>query len=62
VILPVAGAMSTSRVRAHPAIVRGLFRPGFEERLQAVQEAVRTGSVEGSVPVEEIVPSWPDRV
>jgi len=36
--------------------------PGFEERLQAVQEAVRTGSLEGSVPVEEIVPGWPDRV
>lgn len=35
---------------------------GFEERLQAVQEAVRTGSLEGSVPIEEIVPGWPDRV
>jgi Family of unknown function (DUF6247) len=36
--------------------------PGFDERLQAVQEAVRTGSLEGSVPIEEIVPGWPDRV
>jgi hypothetical protein len=35
---------------------------GFEERLQAVQEAVRTGSLEGSVPIEEIVPGWPDRL
>jgi hypothetical protein len=30
--------------------------PGFEERLQAVHEAVRTGSLEGPVPIEEIVP------
>jgi hypothetical protein len=36
--------------------------PGFEERLQAVREAVRIGSLEGSVPVEEIVPGWPDRL
>jgi hypothetical protein len=36
--------------------------PGFEERLQAVHEAVRTGSLEGSVSIEEIVPGWPDRV
>lgn len=34
--------------------------PGFEERLQAVQEAVRTGSLEGSVPIEQVVPGWPD--
>jgi Family of unknown function (DUF6247) len=36
--------------------------PGFEERLQAVQEAVRTGNLEGSVPIEQIVPGWPDRL
>ena len=36
--------------------------PGFEERLQAVQEAIRTGSLDGSVPIEEIVPGWPDRL
>jgi Family of unknown function (DUF6247) len=36
--------------------------PGFEERLHAVQEAVRTGSLEGSVPIEEVVPGWPDRL
>jgi hypothetical protein len=35
--------------------------PGFEERLQAVREAVRTGSLEGSVPIEDIVPGWPAR-
>jgi Family of unknown function (DUF6247) len=29
---------------------------GFEERLHAAQEAVRTGSLEGSVPIEEILP------
>jgi hypothetical protein len=37
-----------------------MFCPGFGERLQAVQEAVRVGSLEGSVPIEEIVPGWPD--
>lgn len=36
--------------------------PGFEERLHALQEAVRTGSLEGSVPIEEIVPGWPDNL
>jgi Family of unknown function (DUF6247) len=35
--------------------------PGFEERLQAVREAVRTGSLEGSLPIEDIVPGWPAR-
>lgn len=32
---------------------------GFATRLAAVQEAVRSGSLEGSVPIEEIVPGWP---
>jgi Family of unknown function (DUF6247) len=36
--------------------------PGFEARLARVREAVRTGSLEGSVPVEEIVPDWPARL
>jgi hypothetical protein len=35
--------------------------PGFEERLQSAGEAVRTGSLEGSVPIEDIVPGWPAR-
>ena len=35
--------------------------PGFGERLQAVQEAVQVGSLERSVPIEEVVPGWPDR-
>lgn len=35
--------------------------PGFGERLGAVREAVRTGSLEGSVPIEEIVPGWHSR-
>lgn len=43
-------------------IAAAFSAPGFEERLQAVQEAVRTGSLEGSVPIEEIVPGWPDCV
>ncbi|HEX9357663.1 MAG TPA: DUF6247 family protein [Streptosporangiaceae bacterium] len=36
--------------------------PGFEARLATVWEAVRTGSLEGSVPIEEIVPDWPARL
>ena len=32
---------------------------GFAARLAAAQEAVRSGSLEGSVPIEEIVPGWP---
>jgi hypothetical protein len=41
--------------------VAAFSAPGFDERLQAVHEVVRTGSLEGSVPIEEIVPGWPDR-
>jgi hypothetical protein len=33
--------------------------PGFAGRLAAVREAVQTGSLEGSVPIEEVVPGWP---
>jgi hypothetical protein len=36
--------------------------PGFDERLQAVREAVRTGSIAGSVPIEELVPGWPNHL
>ena len=36
--------------------------PGFEARLGSVREAVRTGNLEGSVPIEEIVPDWPARL
>jgi hypothetical protein len=35
--------------------------PGFAGRLAAVREAVRAGSLDGSVPVEEAVPGWPGR-
>jgi hypothetical protein len=35
--------------------------PGFADRLEAVREAVRTGSLEGSVPMEEVVPAWSRR-
>jgi hypothetical protein len=35
--------------------------PGYEDRLQAVREAVRTGSREG-MPIEDIVPDWDERV
>lgn len=36
--------------------------PGFEARLEQVREAARTGSLEGTVPIEDIVPDWPDRL
>src|SRR5215813_12697014 len=35
--------------------------PGFADRLAAVRDAVRSGSLEGSVPIEEIVPGWRER-
>ncbi len=35
--------------------------PGFAGRLEAVREAARARSLEGSVPIEEVVPGWPDR-
>jgi hypothetical protein len=35
--------------------------PGFADRLAAVQEAVRSGSMERSVPIEEVVPGWRER-
>jgi hypothetical protein len=36
--------------------------PGFEARLERVRESVRTGSLEGWVPIEDIVPDWSDRL
>jgi hypothetical protein len=36
--------------------------PGFEARLAQVREAVRTGSQEGTVPIEDVIPDWPDRL
>jgi Family of unknown function (DUF6247) len=36
--------------------------PGFEARLASVREAVLAGNLEGSVPIEEIVPDWPARL
>ncbi len=35
--------------------------PGFGARLAGMREAVRAGSLEGSAPIEEIVPDWPAR-
>jgi hypothetical protein len=35
--------------------------PGYEARLQAVQDAVRTGRHEGT-PIEDVVPDWPERI
>jgi Family of unknown function (DUF6247) len=36
--------------------------PGFADRLAAVREAVRTGSLEGSLPIEDAIPGWRDRL
>jgi hypothetical protein len=36
--------------------------PGYDARLAAVQEAVRTGNREGSVPIEDVVPDWAERL
>ena len=36
--------------------------PGFEARLAGVREAALARSLEGSVPIEEIVPDWPARL
>jgi hypothetical protein len=35
--------------------------PGYEARLAAVQDAVRTGRRDGT-PIEEVVPDWDERV
>jgi Family of unknown function (DUF6247) len=35
--------------------------PGYESRLQALRETVRTGRREGT-PIEEFVPDWAERV
>jgi hypothetical protein len=36
--------------------------PGFDVRLERAREAARTGSTEGWVPIEDIVPDWADRL
>jgi hypothetical protein len=40
----------------------GYSEPGFEGRLGSLREAVRAGSLEGSVPIEELVPDWSGRL
>jgi hypothetical protein len=35
--------------------------PGFADRLAAIREAVRTGNLEGSVPIDDAIPGWPSR-
>jgi hypothetical protein len=35
--------------------------PGYETRLQAMQEAARTGRREGT-PIEQIVPDWDEKI
>jgi hypothetical protein len=32
--------------------------PGFADRLAAVREAVRTGNLDSSVSIEDVVPGW----
>ena len=38
------------------------FDPGYETRLRAARDAVRTGSLEGAAPIEEVVPGWAQRL
>ena len=40
----------------------GYSEPGFEGRLGSLREAVRAGSLDGSVPIEDIVPDWSGRL
>ena len=40
----------------------GYSEPGFEGRLGSLREAVRAGRLEGSVPIEELVPDWSGRL
>jgi hypothetical protein len=35
--------------------------PGFGDRLAAVREVVPAGSLEGTVPIEDVLPGWPRR-
>jgi Family of unknown function (DUF6247) len=35
--------------------------PGYEGRLQAVQDAIRSGQRDGT-PIEDVVPDWAERV
>jgi hypothetical protein len=35
--------------------------PGFEDRLARARETVRTGSLAGAVPIEQVIPDWPAR-
>lgn len=35
--------------------------PGYEARLQAMQDAVRTGRY-GGTPIEDVIPDWAERV
>jgi hypothetical protein len=35
--------------------------PGFADRLEAVREAVRSGNLDSSVPIEDVVPGWRER-
>lgn len=36
--------------------------PGYYDRLASVRESVSTGSLEGSVPIEDAVPDWHERL
>lgn len=35
--------------------------PGFADRLAAVREAVSSGNLDSSVPIEDVVPGWRER-
>jgi Family of unknown function (DUF6247) len=66
--LAVAGARRPEQYREVHHLLR-LWRlravaysdPGYEARLQAVQDAARAGRRDGT-PIEELVPDWEERV
>jgi hypothetical protein len=67
-----AAAEAARRPEGHqalPAMLRlwrltaaGYSEPGVEGRLATLRKALRAGSLEGSVPIEEIVPDWSSRL
>lgn len=67
-----AAAEGAQRVEGYRALhdllrlwrLRAIARsdPTFEARLERASEAMRTGSREGAVPIEDIVPDWADRL
>jgi hypothetical protein len=56
-------AMSAQPVQEHdpddPVEILRALPARFHDQFR---EAVRSGSLEGSVPIEDVIPDWPDRL